>query len=854
MNPINQMNKINKINKITKIAKALFKPLLKTSQTRLDLYKQGAQVGLNELLGYMMHFEPGTILMKDGAFLAVFAYRGPDVESSTDGELDQIVSTLNHALKMLDRGWMVEFNLVRLPSNEYRPGSNFPDAVSALIEAERQAQYQTEGSHFDTLTYLTLTYLPDRELKTAVKKFFMESDQPIKDVTIKDLSKRFEEKLSSAMDVLTKYLRIERLKDKTLLTFLHYCITGQRQSVQVPPVGLFLDSYLSHSNFVGGIRPRIGNKNIRVINVSEYPAEVYPTMLELLNSLPIVYRWSLRFIPLSQNAADDKLKEISRGWYQKALGFKGMARQAFGGQATLENGDAADMVEQVERAKNLNSSGVVRFGYVTNVIVLMNENANKLEEEVRMVTRGLQQLGFLTKDEDYNSIDAFLGSIPGHGERNIRKVLLNSYELSCMAPISAIYQGEEFCPCPFYPASSPALFYSATQGSTPFRFNLHVGDLGHTTIIGPTGAGKSTLLGLLIAQHRKYPNSHVYVFDKDNSNKVITLALGGDYYDVGKNQSISLAPLSHIDDPEEFDWTLGFVENLLELQGLAVTPEHKAEIRDGLNNLKESNSNTWNIEGLIDLIQNSEIRSVLRVYTESEAMASLINATHDHINMSSLMAFEMGWLLEQKEAFYLPVIDYLFRVLYRQFKKRHPALLILDEGWLYLDNHYFASKLKDWFKTLRKFNVAIVIATQSLQDAAKSQISSVLLESCKTKIYLPNDAMTDESKAMYKFCGLNDRQISIIGGAKPKRDYYVMYPRDNRLITLGLGRLTLAFIGVSSKEDIEAFLSIYSKNDPNWVAKWLEYKALPEWVNHFKQNYAPTPHVPLHNLEVSHAA
>ncbi len=500
------------------------------------------------------------------------------------------------------------------------------------------------------------------------------------------------------------------------------------------------------------------------------------------------------------------------------------------------------MVGQIEQAKNLNSSGVVRFGYVTNVIVLMNDDANKLEEEVRMVSRGLQQLGFMVKDEDYNCIDAFLGSIPGHGERNIRKVLLNSYELSCMAPVSAIYQGEQFCPCPFYPEESPPLFYSATQGATPFRFNIHVGDLGHTMIIGPTGSGKSTFLGLLIAQHRKYKDSHVYVFDKDNSNKVVTLSLGGDYYDVGLNHSVSLAPLSHIDDPEELDWTVGFVENLLELQSMELTPEVKTEVRRTLTILRDSERNNWNLSGFIDYVQDNIIRDTLKAYVESIAMSSLLNATTDQINMSSLMTFEMGWLLDQKEAFYLPVIDYLFRVLYRQFKNRYPALLVLDEGWLYIDNPYFAKKLKDWFKTLRKFNVSIVIATQSLQDAAKSTISSVLLESCKTKIYLPNDAITDESRAMYQFCGLNDRQIDIIGSAKPKRDYYVMYPNDKRLITLGLGALTLAFIGVSKKEDIAAFMEIYDRSNPNWVSTWLQSRGLSTWSNHFNQHYAGVNH------------
>ena len=64
------------------------------------------------------------------------------------------------------------------------------------------------------------------------------------------------------------------------------------------------------------------------------------------------------------------------------------------------------------------------------------------------------------------------------------------------------------------PKSSPALLYAATTGATPFRFNLHVSDLGHTLIVGPSGAGKSTALGLIAAQWFRYPKAQVFAFDR----------------------------------------------------------------------------------------------------------------------------------------------------------------------------------------------------------------------------------------------------------------------------------------------------------------------------------------------------
>lgn len=764
-----------------------FVPSVTANKVSETLINRSKQSGLNELLAYMLMPDEQTVVNKDGSFMATFLYRGPDVESSTGSELDQIVASMNQALRMMDSSWMMETNLIRVSATGYPKVEYFPDPVSLMIEHERNAQYNSEEAHFDTFTYITFTHLPDKPVRKEIKDFFFESPEKNRDLEPRDLHKRFEEGLSGIIDVLTTHLRMQRIRGVELTTFLYFTITGKQQKIHVPQQTMFLDCSLADQPFVGGINPKIGQNYIRTLSLSEFPRELYPTIMEILNSMPLIFRWSLRFIPLGHKEAAEKLKDYGRSWYSKAMGLKGALRQSFGGAEHIDNKDAQEKVDEVDDAKKANENGDIRYGFLTGTIVLMHDNLEKLEHQVREFEKLLRQMGFSIINEDYNAIEAYLGSIPCHGDRNVRKYFMNSYEFSCMAPLSSIYQGEAVCPCPFYPANSPPLFYSATQGATPFRFNLHVSDVGHTMIIGPTGGGKSTLLGLIVAQHRKYQNSHVYIFDKDNSNKVTTLSLGGDYYDVGKNNAIALAPLSHLDDPEEFDWTIDFLEGLITLQKVDLTPQRKGEIRSALDTLKGGSKDTWNLSGFIDMIQNRELRQALEVYSESEVMSSLLNAHEDNINLGSFMSFEMGWLLEQSSAYYLPVIDYLFRVLYRKFKERHPALLIFEEAWLYLDNAYFAKKIKDWFKTLRKFNVSIIILSQSLKDiSGKTELSMVLMESCKTKIYLPTEKMTDEAKEVYRSCGLNDQQINILGSAKPKRHYYVTYPQGNRLIDLGL--------------------------------------------------------------------
>jgi len=195
------------------------------------------------------------------------------------------------------------------------------------------------------------------------------------------------------------------------------------------------------------------------------------------------------------------------------------------------------------------------------------------------------------------------------------------------------------------------------------------------------------------------------------------------------------------------------------------------------------------------------------------------------------MGFEFGWLLSQKEDFYIPVINYLFRKLHRTFKRNYPTLLILEEAWLYLDNPIISKKLKDWLKTLRKFNVAVIFTSQALSDVSSSSISAVLAESCVTKIYLANSEALSSSKSTYQYFGLNERQIQLISQMRYKKDYYVTNVYGNRVIDLGLGPLALAFIGISSKQDREKFYSIYKKNDSSWIEEWLDYKGLSQWKN-----------------------
>ena len=235
------------------------------------------------------------------------------------------------------------------------------------------------------------------------------------------------------------------------------------------------------------------------------------------------------------------------------------------------------MAEDADLAVGEASAGAVRFGYYTCTVLLHDRDRARLDATAREVLKHLQHHGFGARIEEANCLEAWLGSLPGHGYQNVRRPLLHTLNLADLLPLTSIWPGLEANPCPAYPEGSPSLLYAATAGATPFRLNLHVSDVGHTLILGPTGSGKSTLVGLLMAQFFRYPGAQVFLFDKDYSAWVLAHACGAEYYDIlgDTGRPLSFYPLAMLESLPERVWAQEWLEVLLALQGVRSTPRQR---------------------------------------------------------------------------------------------------------------------------------------------------------------------------------------------------------------------------------------------------------------------------------------
>jgi type IV secretory pathway VirB4 component len=267
---------------------------------------------------------------------------------------------------------------------------------------------------------------------------------------------------------------------------------------------------------------------------------------------------------------------------------------------------------------------------------------------------------------------------------------------------------------------------------------------------------------------------------------------------------------------------------LLARESIPVTPELKERLWSALTSLSSVPFAERTITGLSVLLQSNTLKQALQPYTIAGPWGRLLDAESEKLGASDVQAFETEGLIGSGAA--PTVLSYLFHRIEDRFDGR-PTLLIIDEGWLALDDRGFAGQLREWLKTLRKKNASVIFATQPLADIDGSAIAPAIVESCPTRIFLPNErALEPQIAAIYRRFGLNDRQIEILSRATPKRDYYCQSRQGNRLFDLGLSEVALAFAAASSKSDQAAIAETLTANGRDQFAEaWLRRKGL-DWA------------------------
>ncbi|HEV3072893.1 MAG TPA: hypothetical protein VHB47_00640, partial [Thermoanaerobaculia bacterium] len=419
----------------------------------------------------------------------------------------------------------------------------------------------------------------------------------------------------------------------------------------------------------------------------------------------------------------------------------------------------------------------------------------------------------------------------------------HSRNVADLVPLTSVWPGLKTNPSAYFPEGSPALLWAATSGATPLRVNLHASDVGHSLVAGPTGAGKSTLVNLCVAQFFRYRQAQVFVFDLGYSGYVLARAAGASHYAIragAGEEATGFQPLAGVDDPGELAAAAEWLELLLALQGgVVVGPAARTEIVAALRQLAGEGREHRTLSNFCVQLQSLELKDALAPYGRGGSLGRLLDADRDDLDRSSYQVFEMSHLWEMGTKTVAPVLRYLFHRVEGRLDGR-PTLIVIEEAWRTLLDPAFGLQLKQWLLTLRKQNAAVMVVTQTLADLHQSPYRAAIVESCPTRFLLPNAMAASPGTAEpYRDLGLNEAELELLAGGRPKREYYLKSPHGSRLFELGLGPVALAFLaapeGMTPQETMARVDELRRERGPDWPAAWLAERGLAEWLPDYQR-------------------
>ena len=358
-------------------------------------------VSLADFLPWAALVDEGIVLNKDGSFQRTARFRGPDLDSSVPAELVAVAGRLNNALRRLGSGWAVFVEAQRYQSNVYPP-SSCPDVASALVDAERRAQFEEEGAHYKSAYFLTFLYLPPAEDAARAEHFLYEGRERGQAADAQEALRGFVDRTDRVLQLVEGFMPECRwLDDGETLTYLHACVSARLHRVRVPEIPMYLDTLLADQPLTGGLEPMLGTAHLRVLTIVGFPTATTPGILDDLNRLAFPYRWSTRAIMLDKGDATKLLTRIRRQWFAKRKSVAAILKEVMTNEtSSLIDTDASNKAIDADAALQELGSDLIGEAFVTATITVWDENPRIADERLRLVEKVIQGRDFTSHGGD----------------------------------------------------------------------------------------------------------------------------------------------------------------------------------------------------------------------------------------------------------------------------------------------------------------------------------------------------------------------------------------------------------------------------------------------------------------------
>jgi type IV secretion system protein VirB4 len=742
----------------------------KASTKRRGVAKR--EVSSSDFIPYWCHFNSSTILTKNKDFVIFIKVDGFSFETADDEDVESKKEIRNNMFKGLSGGKFTINSYTARKKHSAYPNGNFDDPFCKMVDLEWRDRHEMDytyiNEHYITVTRKNTAF--SEILERVVKKFDRTEEGQSEDAALLDAYSEIAEIRDRIINSLSVYrpkvLGVYK-KDgayySEILEFLGMIVnTCNVQKYFVPTYGV--DRYIQSvrlffaRKYIECLNAKGETKYAAMVSIKNYRPTTHAGILDNFLHLPFEFLISQSFAFIDKSIAITKMQLQQRRMIQSA-------------------DPSITQIAEINHALDSAMAGAYAFGFHHLTVMCVANSKKELDDAVSQVNVEFINMGIQSVREGINMPATFWAQLPGNAEFAARKAVINTQNLASFSSFHNYPQGK----ISGNHWGDAVTVFNTTSG-TPFFFNFHVRDVGHTMIVGPTGAGKTVLMNFLCAQAQKF-KPKMFFFDKDRGAEIFIRGIGGKYTTIDASKPTGFNPLKLPDTYDNRAFLMEWFQILLTSNGEKISASDITIINqaiEGNYRLPPEERRLSNVAAFFGMEGPDTLAGRLAQWHSDGNRAKLFDNAEDVIDFTSsrIFGFEMAEILKDQTALQ-PALLYLFHRINNSLDGSN-TMIVLDEAWALIDNPVFASRIKNWLKVLRKLNAMVIFATQSVEDASKSSISDTLVQQTSTQIFLPNLKATESYKKVFM---LSDREFSIVKTTDPASRFFLVKQDTSSVIT-----------------------------------------------------------------------
>ncbi len=759
-----------------------------------DYREAGSLNGLLALWGFV---DDTTFLTKAGHVGVVYRLRGIDYEGLSHAQRRTLVHRLEAALRLLDDRCRVYQYTVKRTIDEI-VAAPCPQIIVHEAVQQRASYLNSRRSElYDLALYFVLVYEWPTAVRTstrlrhfwrAPKEAFLawlstrhtvtlleaELDRSI--ATLHDKAQAFEVQLSD--------IGPERLSKADAFRFFRQLVNCDPATAAAASLvhDTHLDYFVADST-VDCHRDHlmVGARLVKVLSMKEPPSRTFAHLLGDLHMIPGEFIACLEWQRIPNDRMRQDIQRRRRHFFNKRVSLVNYVAPDARPEDMLVDDSASATVHQLgEALTELEVNGHF-FGMCSLTLVLHGEHPGALQHSTAEAMKVMAVHDGSVFEETYNLLNAWLSIVPGNNAHNLRRLALLETNFADLSFLFTLDQGERVSPH----LHQEALAIFETPHHTPYAFNLHVQDVGHTLVLGATGSGKSFLVNFLVTHAQKYDPLTV-ILDLGHSYRKLATLLQGRYLEVGLRQrDVTINPFALDPTPEHVHFLHAFVRVLLEgHDGSHLNDLEDREVYEAIENLYVLDRTQRRLFTLANLLPRA-LAGRLHKWIEGGRYASLFDNLDDTLTVERLQVFDFEAMRDY------PVLlePLLFYVLHRVTTRiQDPAeaatlkLCVMDEAWRFIQHPTLRAYVQEGLKTWRKRNAAMILSTQTIDDFASADLLRTVVESCPTKLLLANPALDPRQYA--ELFQLNEMELDLLTGLIPRQQMLLKRADVAKVLTL----------------------------------------------------------------------